>query len=62
MAKQPEAILEDQLVVQLQKLGYGLVLLKDENELLANLKHQLEIHNRQALIKAGNSKFSTTEF
>ena len=48
MAKQPEAILEDQLVVQLQKLGYGLVLLKDENELLANLKHQLEIHNRQA--------------
>ena len=62
MAKQPEAILEDQLVVQLQKLGYGLVLLKDENELLANLKHQLEIHNRQALIKAGNAKFSTTEF
>lgn len=62
MAKQPEAILEDQLVAQLQKLGYGLVQLKDEAELLANLKHQLEIHNRQALIKTGNAKFSTTEF
>ncbi|PWA05599.1 type I restriction endonuclease subunit R [Flavobacterium psychrotolerans] len=62
MAKQPEAILEDQLVAQLQKLGYGLVQLKDETELLANLKHQLEIHNRQALIKAGNAKFSATEF
>jgi type I restriction enzyme R subunit len=62
MAKQPEAILEDQLVSQLQKLGYGLVQLKDEAELLANLKHQLEIHNRQALIKTGNAKFSATEF
>lgn len=62
MEKQPEAILEDQLVVQLQKLGYGLVQLKDEAELLANLKHQLEIHNRQALIKTGNAKFSATEF
>jgi type I restriction enzyme, R subunit len=61
MAKQPEAILEDQLVAQLQKLGYGLALLRDENELLANLKHQLEINNRQALIKTGNAKFSATE-
>ena len=62
MAKQPEAILEDQLVVQLQKLGYGLVQLKDEAELLANLKHQLEIHNRQALVKTASAKFSVTEF
>lgn len=62
MSKQPEAVLEDQLVVQLQKLGYGLVLLKDENELVTNLKHQLEIHNRQALLKTANAKFSATEF
>ncbi len=62
MAKQPEAILEEQLVEQLQKLGYGLVVLKDETELVANLKHQLEIHNRQALIKTGNPKFSVVEF
>lgn len=54
MAKQPEQILEEQLVSQLQKLGYGLVQLKDEKDLVANLKHQLEKHN--------NIQFSKTEF
>ena len=54
MAKQPELILEEQLVAQLQKLGYGLVILKDENELIANLKQQLEKHN--------NIQFSKAEF
>ncbi|MEO6304710.1 MAG: type I restriction endonuclease subunit R [Bacteroidia bacterium] len=54
MAKQPEQILEEQLVAQLQKLGYGLVQLKDENDLIANLKQQLERHN--------NFKISNTEF
>lgn len=46
MAKQPEAVLEEQLVGQLQKLGYGLVMLKDEKDVLTNLKQQLEKHNR----------------
>jgi type I restriction enzyme, R subunit len=54
MPKQPEQILEDQLVAQLQKLGYGLVLIKDEAALLANLKTQLEKHN--------NIQFSKAEF
>ena len=45
MAKQPEQILEEQLVAQLQKLGYGLVQLKDEKDLISNLKSQLEKHN-----------------
>ena len=54
MAKQPELVLEEQLVGQLQKLGYGLVYLKDENELIANLKSQLEKHN--------NIQFSDKEF
>ena len=54
MAKQPELVLEEQLVGQLQKLGYGLVYLKDENELISNLKTQLEKHN--------NIQFSTQEF
>ena len=45
MAKQPEQILEEQLVAQLQKLSYTLVLIKDEKELVANLKQQLEKHN-----------------
>ena len=54
MAKQPELVLEEQLVGQLEKLGYGLVYLKDEIELISNLKSQLEKHN--------NIKFSDKEF
>jgi type I restriction enzyme, R subunit len=54
MAKQPEQILEEQLVAQLQKLGYGLVQLKDEKDLITNLKQQLEKHN--------NIQFSKAEF
>lgn len=54
MSKQPEQILEEQLVAQLQKLGYGLVLIRDEKELIVNLKTQLEKHN--------NIKFSNAEF
>ena len=45
MAKQSEAVLEEQLVVQLQKLGYGLVAIRDEAALVANLNAQLERHN-----------------
>lgn len=45
MSKQPEQILENQLVEQLQKLGYGLVHITNETKLIANLKTQLEKHN-----------------
>lgn len=54
MSKQPEQILENQLVSQLQNLGYALVQLKDETALIANLKQQLEKHN--------NISFSDAEF
>ncbi len=54
MAKQPEQILEEQLVDQLKKLGYGLVQIKDEKDVLANLQSQLEKHN--------NIQFSPKEF
>jgi type I restriction enzyme, R subunit len=54
MAKQSEQVLEEQLVAQLQKLGYGLVIIKDETALIANLKQQLEKHN--------NISFTKTEF
>ncbi len=46
MSKQPEQILEDILVIQLQKLGYTYVSISDEKDLLANLKTQLEKHNK----------------
>jgi len=46
MTIQPEQILENNLVAQLQNLGYNSVVIKDEPDLLANLKYQLEIHNK----------------
>tara|TARA_R110002050_G_scaffold65695_1_gene142059 strand:+ start:4716 stop:7565 length:2850 start_codon:yes stop_codon:yes gene_type:complete len=49
MTTQPEQILEDNLVVQLVKLGYKKVIIRDEVDLLANLKSQLEKHNKVAL-------------
>ncbi len=45
MAKQPEQILEDNLVAQLQTLGYTYVSIADEKDLLANLKNCIEKHN-----------------
>ena len=55
MSHQSEQVLEDQLVAQLQRLGYALVSIKDEKELIANLKTQLEIHNQDALTRTGYS-------
>ncbi len=54
MSKQSEQILENQLVEQLQNLGYIFVKIKDEQELITNLKQQLEKHNKIS--------FSDTEF
>jgi type I restriction enzyme R subunit len=49
MTTQPEQILENNLVAQLEGLGYQKVVIRDENELLANLKSQLEKHNKVQL-------------
>ena len=54
MSKQSEQILEEQLLSQLQKLGYKYVTIADEKSLLANLKTQLEKHN--------HIQFSESEF
>lgn len=54
MSKQSEQILEEQLVTQLQKLGYKYAFIADEKALLANLKTQLETHN--------HIQFSDSEF
>lgn len=54
MSKQPEQVLEDNLVIQLQQLGYNYVTINDERDLLANLKTQLEKHN--------NIEFTAKEF
>jgi type I restriction enzyme R subunit len=54
MSRQPEQILEEQLITKLQELGYALVYVQNEAELIANLKAQLEKHN--------NIRFSNKEF
>ncbi len=46
MTKQPEYILEENLVAQLRELGYQKVVIADENQLIENLKAQLQKHNK----------------
>jgi type I restriction enzyme R subunit len=52
MSKQSEQILEEQLIAQLQKLGYAYLPIADEKALLSNLKSQLEKHNQISLSDA----------
>lgn len=49
MPTQPEQVLEDNLVAQLVDLGYGQAVIRDEKDLLENLKSQLEKHNQITL-------------
>ncbi len=49
MSRQSEAVLEENLVKQLTSGGYEKVIIKDEDDLLANLKKQLEKHNKTTL-------------
>ena len=46
MTKQPEQLLENNLVSQLRDLGYQYVEIKDEADLLTNFQEQLEKHNK----------------
>ena len=45
MTSQPESILEENLVHQLQELGYSKVVIHDERDLIQNLQEQLQKHN-----------------
>ena len=45
MPTQPEQVLEDNLVKQLVSIGYDKAVIRDEKDLLSNLKTQLEKHN-----------------
>jgi len=54
MTTQPEQILENNLIVQLEKMGYSKVVISDEDDLLSNFKSQLEKHNK--------TKLTDTEF
>ncbi len=54
-ATQSEFALEQSLIEQLQRMEYARVRIDDEAGMLANLKHQLEIHN-------GNIQLTQPEF
>lgn len=54
MTSQSELILEQNLITQLTDNGYDKVIIKDENDLVKNLKTQLEKHN--------NKTFSDSDF
>jgi type I restriction enzyme, R subunit len=62
MSKQSEHVLEEQLIAQLQQLGYNYIVINSEKDLLLNLKGQLEKHNHTALAKTGNAQFTQAEF
>jgi type I restriction enzyme R subunit len=51
---QSEQSLENELIEQLKSMEYDYITLKDENDLLSNLRNQLEMHN--------NIMFSDSEF
>ena len=55
MTVQSEAQLESELITQLNTLGYANVTIKDESQLLSNLKTQIERTN-------GLAPFSETEW
>ncbi len=55
MTTQPEQILENNLIKQLQTLGYSRVKITNEADLLKNFKAQLEKHNK---IKFSEGEFS----
>lgn len=55
MTSQPEALLESNLIAQLEKLGYQRVVIQHEDDLLINLKQQLEEHNK---VKLSDGEFT----
>lgn len=62
MATQSEIEMEKALVAQLETLGYEPLDIRNERDLVANLKLQLEKHNKSELAKAGATGLTDDEF
>ena len=56
MTVESEKVIEDNLIKQLTTLGYSYVTIKDEKDLLNNLKRQLEKHNNIAPLSENEFK------
>lgn len=62
MSIQSEAALEAGLIAILQQMDYEYVQIAEEENLQANSKWQLEVHNRKRLAEHGCTKFADEEF
>ena len=62
MAIQSEAALEAGLIATLRQMDYEYVQIVEEDNLQANFKRQLEIHNRKRLAEHGRTEFTEDEF
>lgn len=62
MPVQSEAALENGLIDTLQKMNYEYVHIKEEENLSANFKKQLEKHNKKKLEELGRTEFTDSEF
>lgn len=62
MSIQSEAALEAGLIATLQQMDYEYVQITEEDNLYANFKRQLEIHNRKRLEEIGRTEFTAEEF
>ena len=60
MSIQSEAALEAGLIATLRQMDY--VQIAEEDNLQANFKQQLEIHNRKRLAEHGRTEFTDEEF
>ena len=59
---QSEEVLEQGLIKALQEMSYEYVSIKEEENLYANFKAQLEKHNRKELASHGREHFTEKEF
>lgn len=62
MSIQSEAALEAGLIATLRQMDYEYVQITEEDNLQANFKRQLEIHNRKRLAEHGRTEFTDEEF
>ena len=62
MSTQSEAALEAGLIATLRQMDYEYVQVVEEDNLYANFKRQLEIHNKKQLAEVGRTSFTDEEF
>lgn len=62
MTTQSEQVLETGLIKTLQDNGYEYIHIKDEDDLYANFKTQLEKHNKKQLALYNREQFTSKEF